>query len=81
MINNKIKVQIVLCVSGCAYFSIFEMSKGGAGEGKRQVVGFGEGGHGSLLWPELALTAPVLKGDSGGAGGGEGSPVHTVLLT
>ncbi|TNN77571.1 hypothetical protein EYF80_012161 [Liparis tanakae] len=27
-----------------------------------EVVGFGEGGHGSLLWPELALAAPVLKG-------------------
>lgn len=33
--------------------------------------------YGSLLWPEMALAAQVLKGYSGGAeveGGGEGGP-------
>lgn len=51
--------------------------------GRRGDVGLEEGGHGPLLWPELALAAPVLKGYSGGAGeeAVKGSPVHTVLLT
>lgn len=47
--------------------------------------GLGKGGHGSLLWPELALAAPDLEGGNSGGdgvgGGGEGGPVHTVLLT
>lgn len=61
-----------MCVS--VYFLI--LSRRGAGKGRRGDVGLGEGGHGSLLWPELALAAPVLKGYSDGAGveggGGEG---------
>lgn len=30
----------------------------GAGKGRREDVGVGEGDHGTLLWPELALAAP-----------------------
>lgn len=62
-----------MCV--CLFLNLPKMR--GAGEGRREYVGLGEGGHGSLLWPELALAAPVLMGDSGGAGvegGGEGEP-------
>lgn len=44
-------------------------------------MGFGEGGHGSLLWLELALAAPVLKGTLVVLEAVKGSPVHTVLLT
>lgn len=77
MINNKIKVQIVLCVRVCLFLNLLKMSKVRGWRGEVGGCGVGEGGHGSLPWPELALAAPVLTGDSDGAGvggGGEGEP-------
>lgn len=72
--DSKLKFRLFsVCVCECIFLN---PRKRGAGKGRRGDVGLGEGGHGSLLWPELALAAPVLKGYSDGAGveggGGEG---------
>lgn len=50
------------------------MEGGGGGHWKA------EGGHSSLLWPELDLTGLVLNSDGVGVGGGrEGEPCATYL--
>lgn len=62
MINSKIKVQIVLRVYVWLFVIALKMSK--VRGCQREEVGLGEGGHGSLLWPELALAAPGLEGET-----------------
>lgn len=42
-----------------AYVSVFKMYKvKGLARTRGEDVGVGEGDHGTLLWPELALAAP-----------------------